>query len=57
MGERDPQRVTVLNEVLGGGRTLGLAARMLGLSVRQVHKSQTGTRWRSKQSAPQSAGS
>jgi hypothetical protein len=38
MSEQELQRVTVVSEVLGDRRTVVSAARVLGLSVRQVHR-------------------
>ena len=38
MSLRDLQRIEVLTEVLGGRRTAGSAATVLGLSVRQTHR-------------------
>jgi transposase len=38
MSERELRRVSVLSEVLGGGRTAVSAARLLGLSDRQVRR-------------------
>jgi len=38
MSERDVQRIRVLSEVVGGQRTIGSAASVLGVSVRQAHR-------------------
>jgi hypothetical protein len=38
MSLKDLQRIEVLTEVLGGRRTAGSAAAVLGLSVRQTHR-------------------
>lgn len=38
MSLKDLQRIEVLTEVLGGGRTASSAAAILGLSVRQTHR-------------------
>jgi hypothetical protein len=38
MSLKDLQRIEVLAEVLGGRRTAGSAAAVLGLSVRQTHR-------------------
>ena len=38
MSERDVQRIRVLSEVVGGQRTIGSAASVLGVSMRQAHR-------------------
>jgi hypothetical protein len=44
MSERDVQRIRVLSEVLSGGRTVGSAAAVLGVTARQTRRLLIGLR-------------